>query len=57
LRNSPGIYPSGAHIEDLAVKLGRERVRRAALVLDIIRRYLPDATMSDVGAADLGIPV
>ena len=57
LRNSPGIYPSGAHIEDLVVKLGRERVRRAALVLDIIRRYLPDATVSQVGAADLGIPV
>lgn len=57
LRNSPGIYPTGLHLEDLAVKLGRERVRRAALVLDLIRRYLPDAVMSSVGAADLGIPV
>ncbi len=57
LRNSPGIYPSGIHLEDLAIKLGRERVRRAGLVLDLIRRYLPDAVMSEPGAADLGIPV
>jgi hypothetical protein len=26
LRNAPNIYPSGLHLEDLAVKLGRERV-------------------------------
>lgn len=57
LRNSPGIYPSGMHIEDLAVKLARERVRRAELVLDLIHRYLPEATMSQPGASDLGIPV
>lgn len=57
LRNSPGIYPSGMHIEDLAVKLARERVRRAELVLDLIHRYLPEATMSQPGAPDLGIPV
>ena len=29
LRNAPNIYPSGLHLDDLAVKLGRERVRRA----------------------------
>lgn len=57
LRNAPNIYPTGYHLEDVAIKLGRERVRRAALVLDIIRRYTPDAVMSDVGAGDLGIPV
>lgn len=57
LRNSPGIYPSGMHLEDLAIKLGRERVRRAELVLDLIRRTMPEAEMSAVGAADLGIPV
>lgn len=57
LRNAPNIYPSGFHIEDTAVKLSRERVRRAALVMNIIKRYAPDALMGEVGAADLGIPV
>ena len=36
LRNAPNIYPSGLHLEDLAVKLGRERVRRAELVLRLL---------------------
>ena len=44
LRNSPDIYPSGSHIEDLVEKLSRERVRRAQLVCDMIRRYDPDGT-------------
>ncbi len=57
LRNAPGIYPSGLHLEDLAIKLGRERVHRAELVLDLIQRYTPDAVMSQPGAAGLGIPV
>ncbi len=57
LRNAPNIYPSGAHLEDTAIKLSRERVHRAALVMNIIERYAGDAAMSEVGAADLGIPV
>jgi hypothetical protein len=57
LRNSPNIYPSGAHIEALAVSLARERVHRTALVLDIIRRYSPEATLSARAPRDLGIPV
>lgn len=57
LRNAPNIYPSGLHIEDTAIKLSRERVHRTALVMNIIKRYAPDALMGDVGAADLGIPV
>lgn len=57
LRNALGIYPSGLHLEDLAIRQARERVHRAALVMDLIRRYLPDARMSKTGAADLGIPV
>lgn len=43
LRNSPNIYPTGLHIESLAVNMGRERVHRAAVALDIIRRFSPDA--------------
>ena len=32
LRNAPNIYPSGAHLGVVPRELGRERVRRAALV-------------------------
>jgi hypothetical protein len=38
LRNSPGLYPSGQHIESLVVNLSRERVRRAAISLAILKR-------------------
>ena len=57
LRNAPNIYPSGAHLDETAVKLAKERVRRAALVMGIIRRHAGDAVMGIVGADDLGIPV
>jgi hypothetical protein len=57
LRNAPDIYPSGVHVEDTAIKLARERVHRAAIALDMIRRYLPDAKTSTRGADDLGIPL
>ncbi len=57
LRNSPNIYPSGFHMEDMAVKLCRERVRRAQIALDMIARTCPEAKMSEAGAKDLGIPV
>ncbi len=46
LRNAPNIYPTGAHIEATAINMGRERVHRAAVVLDIIRRYYPEAVTS-----------
>lgn len=57
LRNAPNIYPSGTHLEATAVSLSRERVRRAAIALDILRRYAPGAVMSARGAAGLGIPL
>ena len=57
LRNAPNIYPSGAHLDETAVTLAKERVRRAALVMGIIRRHAGDAIMGRVGADDLGIPV
>ena len=57
LRNAANIYPSGIHIEDMAIKQSRERVRRAALVMDIINRHAPDAIMGALGAEDLGIPI
>ncbi len=57
LRNAPNIYPSGGHVEPTAIALARERVHRAAIALDIIQRYYPDAITSKRGAPDLGIPV
>jgi hypothetical protein len=56
LRNAPDIYPSGKHIEDLAAKMGRERVHRARIALDMIEQYAPEAKMSPLGSNDLGIP-
>ena len=46
LRNSPDIYPSGTHIENTVLALSRERVRRAAIAMETIARYCPDAIMS-----------
>jgi hypothetical protein len=57
LRNSPDIYPSGQHLEDLAVKMARERLHRARIALDLLEEYAPEAKMSPLGSKDLGIPV
>jgi hypothetical protein len=57
LRNAPNIYPSGMHVENTAVALVRERVHRAGIAVEMIRRYTPDAVTSPRGASDLGIPV
>lgn len=57
LRNAPNIYPAGSHLEDVAVKLTRERVRRAALGLQLLDRYAPDSKTSRRGAKGLGVPV
>lgn len=58
LRNAPNIYPSGLHLEDLAVKLGRERVRRAELVLRLLEERAPELVegRGDDLPPDLGIP-
>jgi len=56
LRNAPDIYPSGRHLEDLAANMGRERIHRARVALDLLARYAPDAIMSPLGSKDLGIP-
>jgi hypothetical protein len=57
LRNAPNIYPSGVHLEGTAIAMARERVHRAAIALDMLRRYYPKAQTSTRGARDLGIPV
>ena len=56
LRNAPNIYPSGAHLQATAVSLARERVHRAAITVELLQRYYPQALASKPGAADLGIP-
>jgi hypothetical protein len=58
LRNAPSIYPSGLHLEDLAVKLGRERVRRAELVLRLLEEQAPELVegRGDDRPVDLGVP-
>ena len=57
LRNAPNIYPSGAHLEQVTVLTGRERVRRAAIGYELIQRYAPDLVTSKPGAEGLGVPV
>jgi hypothetical protein len=56
LRNAPDIYPYGRQLEQVALSMTRERVRRARIVLDLIERYFPEAKMSETGPSDLGIP-
>ncbi len=59
IRNSPNIYPVGAHLLDVAVKLGRERVRRAELVLRLLAERAPEL-VEGRGAdrpSDLAVPV
>jgi hypothetical protein len=46
LRNAPGIYPSGQHLESTVLALSRERVRRAAIGLGLLHRFAPDAVAS-----------
>ena len=46
LRNSPPLYPSGQHLEATVIALSRERVRRAAISLAILKRHLPAAVVS-----------
>ena len=57
LRNAPNIYPSGVHLEAAAIATGRERVRRAAIGLELLARSGLSFVPSPVGAADLGIPL
>jgi hypothetical protein len=57
LRNSPDVYPSGTHLENTVIALSRERVRRAAIAMETIAAYCPEAVMSPLASPDLGIPV
>lgn len=56
LRNAPNIYPSGTHLEPVAVQTARERVHRAQIGMEMLTRYAPNLITSQTGAAGLGIP-
>jgi len=56
LRNAPDIYPCGLHLEETAVRMGRERFHRARIALDLLEEYAPESKMSPLGSKDLGIP-
>ncbi|MEV0569480.1 U32 family peptidase [Dactylosporangium sp. NPDC050588] len=43
VRNAPSIYPSGQHLQKVAIDTARERVRRAAIGVAMIRRHYPEA--------------
>lgn len=56
LRNSRPLYPAGDHIVGEAAAIGREKVRRAAIALEWLRRLHPDLEQSGPGAEGLAIP-
>lgn len=56
LRNAPNIYPSGYHLEQVAIATGRERVRRAAIGLEVLARSGANLTASPVTSTRPGIP-
>ncbi|WP_129667636.1 U32 family peptidase [Phytoactinopolyspora endophytica] len=43
VRNAPNLYPSGEHLRHVAISTARERVRRAAIGLSMLKRYYPEA--------------
>src|SRR5260370_13970255 len=57
LRNPPNIYPTCAHLDQVAVQTARERVRRASLGLEMLARSSRDFKTSPPGAQGLGAPV
>ena len=57
LRNAPNLYPSGTHLEQTAIGLSRERVRRAQLALELLDRSGVAIETSKPGAVGLAIPV
>jgi hypothetical protein len=56
LRNSRGLYPSGIHIENDAINIAREKVRRAQISMEWLKRIDSSFVQSKAGAAGLGIP-
>jgi hypothetical protein len=56
LRNSRLLYPSGDHLVEEASAIAREKVRRAAVALEWLRRFDDQLVQSEPGASGLGVP-
>jgi hypothetical protein len=56
LRNSRPLYPSGLHLAGEASLIAREKVHRAAVALEWIKRSGLDLAQSRPGAPGLGVP-
>ncbi len=56
LRNSRSLYPSGLHLENDAITIAREKVRRASISLEWLKRDPREFVQSQPGAKGLGIP-
>jgi hypothetical protein len=50
------LYPSGLHLVDEAARIAREKVHRASVALEWIRRSGLDLVQSGPGATGLGVP-
>ncbi|MER5892956.1 hypothetical protein [Streptomyces sp. NPDC001876] len=50
LSRTPGIYPYGHQLRDVALNSARERVRRGRLALDLLARHGADGDMSPLGS-------
>jgi hypothetical protein len=57
VRGAPDIYPWGGHIAGVARALSQERVRRAALAMELLGRSGAVFATSELGAAGLALPV
>jgi hypothetical protein len=57
LRNAPDVYPAGTHLDAVTVALSRERVRRARLGMELLRRSGFEAETSERAAEGLAVPV
>jgi hypothetical protein len=53
LRNSAAIYPSGVHLQSVAVAQAREKVRRAALLERLLREFAPDLVEGGASTASI----
>jgi hypothetical protein len=56
LRNSRPLYPSGEHLVAEACAIAREKVHRAAVALEWLRRLDAELVQSAPGADGLGLP-
>lgn len=57
LKNHADVYPSGYHLEDLNARLSVERVRRAAMGLEILSESALPVQMSAIGSTGVAVPV